>query len=151
MAAEHSRRYNSQFGLLYIDLDGFKNVNDSFGHDVGDELLRAVASLLIKACRKSDTVARMGGDEFAIIYAEFISLSALEDFTARLIDTLKPPVELDKGIVTIGASIGIARFPVDSDNLEELISLADKAMYVSKKSGKNNYTLATITRMENDD
>lgn len=148
MAAEHSRRYNSQFGLLYIDLDGFKNVNDSFGHDVGDELLRAVASLLIKACRKSDTVARMGGDEFAIIYDEFVSLSAIEDFSARLIDTLKPPVELDKGIVTIGASIGIARFPVDSDNLEELISLADKAMYVSKNRGKNNYTFATISHID---
>jgi len=151
MTAEHSRRYDTQFGLLYIDLDGFKQVNDSLGHDVGDALLETVGSLFLKACRKSDTVARMGGDEFAIIYAEFDSLSDLEAFAARIIDMLKPPVELKKGIVTIGASIGIARFPVDSDNVEELISLADKAMYVSKKNGKNNYTLATISRMEKDD
>jgi len=143
MTAEHSRRYASQFGLLYVDLDGFKQVNDTLGHDAGDELLKVVGDVFLKACRKSDTVARMGGDEFAIIYAGFDSIPALEAFTSRIIDTLMSPVELAAGRVTIGASIGIALFPVDSDNLEELISLADKAMYVSKHQGKNTYTFAS--------
>jgi diguanylate cyclase (GGDEF)-like protein len=142
MTAEHSRRYDSQFALLYIDLDGFKEVNDTFGHDAGDELLKIVGDIFLNICRKSDTVARMGGDEFAIIYAELDSISALEAFATRIIDTLKSPVELAAGSVAIGASIGIALFPTDSDNLENLISLADKAMYVSKHRGKNTCTLA---------
>jgi diguanylate cyclase (GGDEF)-like protein len=149
MTAEHSRRYGSQFGLLYIDLDGFKQVNDSLGHEVGDDLLKTVSNRFLRTCRESDTVARMGGDEFAIIYSEFASLSDLEAFASRIIDSLAPPIELAKGTVTIGASIGISIFPMNSKNIEELISIADKAMYESKRRGKNNFTLAT-TSMSND-
>ncbi len=143
MTAEHSLRYSSRFGLLYIDLDGFKQVNDILGHEAGDEVLTIVGNIFLKACRKADTVARLGGDEFAIIYTELESLSVLETFAVRIINTLKAPLELTTGKVTIGASIGIAFFPTDSDDLEELINLADKAMYVSKNKGKNSYTLAS--------
>jgi diguanylate cyclase len=141
MTAEHSCRYASSFGLLYIDLDGFKQVNDRLGHEAGDELLKIVGSLLLKSIRKSDTAARLGGDEFAVIYAESESLATLEAFASRIIAELSSPVELATGRVTIGASIGIASFPADSDNVEELINLADRAMYTSKRQGKNRYTL----------
>jgi diguanylate cyclase (GGDEF)-like protein len=87
-------------------------------------------------------VARLGGDEFAVIYAGFDSLPAVEVFTERIITTLQSPFELHAGKVSIGASIGIAFFPMDSDNLEELVNLADKAMYAAKHQGKNTYTLA---------
>ncbi len=143
MTEEHCLRYSSQFGLLYIDLDGFKQVNDNLGHEAGDELLVIVSNILLKTCRKSDTVARLGGDEFSVICTELESLSAVEAFAARIINALKPSIELAAGKVTIGASIGISYFPMDSDNLEELIDLADKAMYVSKHKGKNRYTLAS--------
>ncbi len=145
MTAEHSCRYASTFGLLYIDLDGFKQVNDSRGHEAGDELLKIVGSLLLKSIRKSDTAARLGGDEFAVIYAESDSLATLEASASRIIAALSSPVELAAGRVTIGASIGIASFPADSDDIEELINLADRAMYTSKRQGKNRYTLAEQT------
>lgn len=143
MTAEHSRRYGSAFGLLYIDLDGFKQVNDTLGHEAGDELLGIVGNILLKSCRRSDTVARLGGDEFAVIYAGFDSLAAVEVFTDRIITTLQSSFELTAGKVSIGASIGIAFFPMDSDNLEELVNLADKAMYTAKHQGKNTYILAS--------
>ncbi|WP_167496400.1 sensor domain-containing diguanylate cyclase [Desulfopila sp. IMCC35006] len=142
MAAEHSRRYASKFALLYIDLDGFKQVNDSLGHEAGDELLTIVSHQLLKASRKSDTVARLAGDEFAVIYAGLDSLQALDSLAKRIINSFTLPVELTAGRATIGASIGIAFFPDDSDDVVKLVNLADKAMYVSKQHGKNRYTLA---------
>jgi len=148
MAVEHCRRYTSQFGLLYIDLDGFKQVNDTLGHEAGDELLVEIGNIFLKACRKSDTVARLGGDEFAIIYAELESLQTLEAFANRIIDSLKSPIDLKAGKATVGASIGIAVFPADSDNLEALMNLADKAMYSSKRQGKNMYTLSSSLEPE---
>ena len=148
MAVEHCRRYTSQFGLLYIDLDGFKQVNDTLGHEAGDELLVVIGNIFLKACRKSDTVARLGGDEFAIIFAELESLQTLEAFANRIIDSLKSPIDLKAGKATVGASIGIAVFPADSDNLEALMNLADKAMYSSKRQGKNMYTLSSSLEPE---
>ena len=142
MTAAHSRRYNSRFGLLYIDLDGFKQVNDTLGHAAGDELLQVVGSLLLKGCRKSDTVARLGGDEFAVILAEPETPAAVETLAARIIAAFDTPIELAGGPVTVGASIGIALFPADSDNPEQLVRLADGAMYAAKHQGKNRYSLA---------
>ncbi|MGD9950427.1 MAG: diguanylate cyclase [Desulfobulbus sp.] len=142
MMAEHSLRYKSQFALLYLDLDGFKQVNDSLGHDAGDTLLTTVGSELIGACRKSDTVARLGGDEFAILFSNLKSVDELHDFAQRIVNTLSQELNLPVGQVRIGVSIGIARYPEDSDNIETLLSMADKAMYCSKKKGKNTYTFA---------
>lgn len=123
MTAEHSRRYTSPFGLFYIDLDGFKEVNDSFGHEAGDELLTIVAGLFLNISRKSDTVARLGGDEFAVIYAEIESLQLLESFACRIIEALSSPIELTAGGVTIETSIGIAYFPADTEDIGELVNL----------------------------
>lgn len=142
MTAEHSRRYNSRFGLLYIDLDGFKQVNDTLGHAAGDELLKAVGSQLLAMCRKSDTVARLGGDEFAILSAEIDATEAVETLAARIIAAFEHPIRLAAGEVMVGASIGIALFPADSDKPEDLVRLADTAMYAAKQQGKNRFCLA---------
>lgn len=142
MTIEHSRRYNSRFGLLYIDLDGFKQVNDTFGHAAGDELLSAAGRLFLAMCRKSDTVARLGGDEFAVISTETDSVLGVETLAARIIAAFEHPIRLSAGEVRVGASIGIALFPADSDKPEDLVRLADKAMYAAKQQGKNRFCFA---------
>ncbi len=141
MTASHSRRYQSRFGLLYIDLDGFKQVNDTLGHAAGDQLLKVFGGLLLDNCRKSDTVARLGGDEFAVIVAELDSTAAVEALAERIILALHNPIELTAGPVNVGASIGIALFPADSDDPEQLVRCADRAMYSAKQQGKNRYCL----------
>lgn len=141
MTAAHSRRYQTRFGLLYIDLDGFKQVNDTLGHATGDQLLKVIGGLLLGNCRKSDTVARLGGDEFAVIVAELDSTAAVEALAERIILALHNPIELTAGPVTVGASIGIALFPADSDDPEQLVRCADRAMYRAKQQGKNRYCL----------
>ena len=143
MTAEHIRRYNSRFGLLYIDLDGFKQVNDTLGHAAGDELLKAVGGQFLAMCRKSDTVARLGGDEFAILSAEIDATEAVETLAARIIAAFEHPIRLAAGEVMVGASIGIALFPADSDTPEDLVRLADKAMYAAKAQGKNQFKRAS--------
>lgn len=141
MTAAHSRRYQTRFGLLYIDLDGFKQVNDTLGHAAGDQLLKVFGNILLDNCRKSDTVARLGGDEFAVIFTELDSTAAVEALAERIILALHNPIELTAGPVTVGASIGIALFPADSDDLEQLVRCADRAMYCAKHQGKNRYCL----------
>lgn len=142
MTLEISRRNNKMFCLLYIDLDGFKNVNDTLGHESGDKLLCMVAELLLKACRKSDTIARLGGDEFAVIISEIESEKAAEVVAEKIIATFSEPIQLISDTVQVGVSIGIALFPGDSENAEELVRLADDSMYISKKQGKNTYTFS---------
>ena len=140
MALEHGRRNKSVFGLLYIDLDGFKGVNDTYGHEAGDELLRVVAGRLSRTLRKSDTVARLGGDEFAIIIDQLDSATGAEIIAEKILSSIAQPIPLKSGDAKVGASIGIAMFPEDADTAEALLQMADKAMYVSKNQGKNRYT-----------
>ncbi len=142
MILEVSRRNKQMFGIVYMDLDGFKNVNDSLGHEAGDELLCKIAQLLNVTFRKSDTIARLGGDEFAIIIGELDSAKEAETVAEKLLSTLAKSNQFTAGNVNVGASIGISLFPVDSDEAEELVRLADKSMYISKRKGKNTYTLS---------
>jgi diguanylate cyclase (GGDEF)-like protein len=139
MTAEHCRRYDSRFGLLYIDLDGFKKVNDTLGHAAGDELLKLVGRQLLAMCRNSDTVARLGGDEFAIISTEIDSASDVETLAMRIIAAFEHPIRIAAGEIIVGASIGIALFPADSKETEDLVRLADKTMYAAKRQGKNRF------------
>ncbi len=140
MALEHGHRNKSVFALLYIDLDEFKAVNDTLGHESGDELLRVVAESLSRALRKSDTVARIGGDEFAIIIDQLDSAEGAKIIAQKILSSISHPIPLQAGAAKVGASIGIAMFPEDADTAEELLQMADKAMYTSKRQGKNRYT-----------
>lgn len=141
-AMESGKRYGRQCALLYIDLDGFKYVNDSFGHHAGDELLVEVAKRMSRCCRNADTLARLGGDEFALLLAEINSIEGVQVCVEKLLGLLREPFTLKQGEAVIGASIGIALFPAHGTNLDALLKSADRAMYVSKSHGKNTYTFA---------
>lgn len=139
---EHAHRFGRKMGLIYIDLDGFKEVNDTKGHDIGDELLIKVGEILNGTTRKTDIAARLGGDEFAIILFEVESLEGALNAAEHCISNIAIPVQLKSGTVKIGASIGIAVFPDHAETAEELIKQADKAMYYSKNHGKNKCSMS---------
>ncbi len=137
---ERSRRHGRRFALLYIDLDGFKAINDSQGHQAGDQVLRDVAGSLVSGCRGEDLAARFGGDEFVLLLSELPDVAQ----AARIAEKIRDRIAAlcwDGRSVT--ASIGIALFPDHAEGLPELIRLADTAMYDSKKAGKNRVTLAS--------
>jgi diguanylate cyclase (GGDEF)-like protein len=132
IALERARRNGTQVALLMVDLDYFKQVNDSMGHHVGDLALKQVAQLLTGRVRRSDTVARTGGDEFSVILAEPTSRSAAELVRNSLLQLLNEPLQLGEYKVRIGASVGIAVFPIDAHDTESLCIAADLRMYDSK-------------------
>jgi diguanylate cyclase (GGDEF)-like protein len=125
--------------LLYLDLDGFKNVNDSLGHLAGDELLRAAALRMRSALKPTDNIARHGGDEFIIIIEQVSSESDASHVAHRMGEVLKNPFELSHGRNEVGASIGISLYPRDGDNAEELLKKSDLALYHAKSAGKGHY------------
>jgi diguanylate cyclase (GGDEF)-like protein len=132
-----ARRENSRMALLFIDLDGFKLVNDTLGHSVGDTLLYEVAKRLQARSRESDTVARIGGDEFSIILDHIQENDDANRVAKGLLDALRQPFQIDDHSVQIGASIGISIFPDHGDEGGYLLQQADCAMYAAKKSGKD--------------
>ncbi|NVN85231.1 MAG: EAL domain-containing protein [Rhodopseudomonas sp.] len=134
-ALEQGSRAGTKVGVLCIDLDLFKNVNDSFGHPMGDRLLQRVAERLKLEIGGNDLVARLGGDEFAIVLGTVASPNEASDFAIRLIDRLSAPYDMDGLEVVIGASIGIAMSPGDGENDEELLRNADMALYRAKAAG----------------
>jgi diguanylate cyclase len=123
--------------LLYMDLDGFKPVNDEFGHDVGDELLVAVAKRLNAGTRADDTVARLGGDEFAVLIDSSTAPGDAEDVSDRLARALTNPFTIDGHRLQLGASIGRAVFPIDADDADGLLRAADAAMFGVKRGSRN--------------
>ena len=133
---ERARRGGSQAALLIIDLDEFKQVNDLLGHHVGDLLLKRVSKVLAERVRRSDTVARTGGDEFSIILGEPASRDDADCIAESLIQLLEKPFELDGHIVHVGASVGIAIFPTDAPAAESLQVAADLRMYAAKYASK---------------
>jgi diguanylate cyclase (GGDEF)-like protein len=131
-AVERARRTGTQTALLLVDLDHFKQVNDTLGHHIGDLLLKRVAAICSGRVRRSDTVARTGGDEFSVILEEPASHADAEHVAQSLIELLKEPLELDGHTVRIGASVGIAVFPDDAAEMEALCIAADLRMYGNK-------------------
>ena len=130
-----------QFALIYLDLDAFKSVNDMRGHETGDKLLVAVAQRLRESVREGDTVARMGGDEFAIIQSLGTQPSAATALAERLLETIKRPFELAGEHSLIGVSIGIALYPRDGESPDLLLRNADTALYRAKQAGRNTFRL----------
>jgi diguanylate cyclase (GGDEF)-like protein len=141
-AIAQSKRSESQFALMFVDLDGFKAVNDTFGHDTGDALLKAVSEHLLECVRESDTVARMGGDEFTIILRAIRGPEDAAHVAEKILVTLSVPYHLLDHECRIGASLGIVLYPEHGKTAEELLSQADNAMYAVKKAGKNAYRFA---------
>jgi diguanylate cyclase (GGDEF)-like protein len=135
-ALAQARRHGTKLGVMYIDLDGFKAVNDVHGHDAGDALLQEVGARIRGCVREYDVVARLGGDEFAVLTAT-PSDGSLEVAAERIARGLALPFELDVGEVQVTASIGIAGFPDSASAATELLKLADDAMYRAKRAGKN--------------
>jgi len=143
-AFSQSRRKDENFALLFLDLDGFKPINDTYGHEAGDTILKVVAKRLQTCVRNMDTVARMGGDEFAIIITALKDPLSAEMMAKKIIHTIAEDIKVTSSIsCSIGVSIGIAIYPDHGSELDKLMHAADTAMYTSKASGKNTYTLST--------
>lgn len=136
-----SKRNNYKLAILFIDLDGFKYINDTFGHNAGDKLLQEIAKCLTDCLREVDTVARLGGDEFAIILNAVFDVKFIPHVTEKIINAINQCVDINNTLCSVGASIGISIYPDDETSPEELMKQADTAMYQSKNKGKNTFTL----------
>jgi diguanylate cyclase (GGDEF)-like protein len=135
-ALAQAKRHATRLSVMYIDLDGFKTVNDEHGHDVGDALLKQAARRVAQCTREYDAVARLGGDEFAVLATNLAEGSATVT-AERIARALAAPFETDFGELTVTASIGISSFPENAEEAVLLVKLADEAMYLAKRSGKN--------------
>ena len=137
-----SIRMEDLYAVLYMDLDGFKKVNDQFGHEAGDVILIKAAELFKNVLRETDFLARVGGDEFVLVVHRFTDDTELKILSQRILNSVSNPIEFTQKHIQIGVSIGIARYPVNGGNLDDILEAADKAMYVSKQSGKGQYSFA---------
>jgi len=141
--ADHSikraDRCKGRVAIMFIDLDGFKGVNDNFGHRTGDLLLKELAMRLVSCVRSSDCVARVGGDEFLILLEDIGDKSEVENIAGKIISTLSQRIDIEGDIIQLGSSIGISVFPENGESVNELKNKADQAMYGIKNTGKNNF------------
>lgn len=135
----HSQRKQNMVGLLYIDIDRFKYINDSLGHSVGDKLLKHIATRMKKCVRTEDTVSRLGGDEFIIILPNISNSKDVGHIAENIVRTISAPVMIDSREIAITPSIGITLYPIDGLNNEELLKNADSAMYRAKERGRGKY------------
>ncbi len=139
-----NQRYNERIALLFIDMDGFKDVNDRFGHEAGDRVLKEAADRLTGLIRKSDVVGRIGGDEYAILLDRKVTVDSVSTVAKKLLKSLSDPFPVNgNDRVQLSASIGIAFSPEDGDDIQQLLAQADEAMYASKNIGKNTFTFAS--------
>lgn len=151
-AVSHARHYQETLGVLFADVDGFKRVNDTLGHHAGDELLRQISERIRSVVRQQDylgrpdeldptlnVVSRIGGDEFVILVSQMSYAVEASKIAQRIIDVIARPFQIADQEIYIGISVGIALFPVDAENAEELLQRADMAMFHAKAAGKNNF------------
>ena len=134
-----ARRRSMEMAVLFVDIDDFKQINDTRGHAVGDEVLEALASRLEACVRESDLVARFGGDEFVVVLVEVQRATDAEKVADKLIEALGRPVRVGQDQLVLGSSIGVSRYPQDGRDLATLLRCADDAMYEAKKEGKNRH------------
>lgn len=138
-----NQQNQTMLAVLFLDLDKFKAVNDTYGHDIGDELLKAVARVLKESVRDGDAVARLGGDEFMIVLGGLRETSSATSVAKKIVQVLNQPFKIRGKELHIGASVGISLFPEDGTTVEALVKAADNTMYAVKASGKNDYKLKT--------
>ena len=143
-----AHRAGLQMALLFIDLDRFKEINDTLGHDMGDILLMETSRRITSCVRESDTVARLGGDEFTVILSEISDTSNVERLAQGILKILAEPFQLGDEVAYISASIGITLYPNDASSVEDLLKNADQAMYVAKNQGRNQCSYFTATLQE---
>lgn len=143
-----AHRAGLQMALLFIDLDRFKEINDTLGHDMGDILLKETSRRISSCVRESDTVARLGGDEFTVILSEISDTSNVERLAQCILKTLAEPFQLGDEVAYISASIGITLYPNDASSVEDLLKNADQAMYVAKNQGRNQFSYFTAELQE---
>ncbi len=141
LAMTRSVRSGKQLAVCFLDLDGFKKVNDTLGHKAGDEVLRVVAIRLGKVLRGDDTVARLGGDEFVMLLGEIEGEEDVTQLLARLLKDIAQPILIQNEPASVTASIGVTLYPADQSPLEQLLLHADEAMYAAKNNGKSQYQL----------
>jgi len=138
-AIEKAKRHNNELALLFVDLDRFKQINDSLGHSLGDKVLQTVATRLNECIRKEDSLARLGGDEFIILMDDLNKGENASLLAQKIIDSLAEPIYIDEHTFYVTASVGISLYPHDDMNMNKLLMYADTAMYKAKKEGKNNF------------
>ncbi|MDO9216569.1 MAG: EAL domain-containing protein, partial [Lacisediminimonas sp.] len=139
MALGRAQRNGKSLAVLFLDLDRFKHVNDSFGHNAGDQLLRSITMSFRSCLRDPDTVARIGGDEFILMLEDYADLRHVGEIAERLVHEASKPVEIAGQQCHVGVSIGIATYPADGDDVNTLLKNADSAMYRAKSIGRGNY------------
>jgi len=142
-AIARAQRFESKVGLLFLDIDNFKLINDSLGHDIGDQILQHVANRLLDVIREGDIVCRLGGDEFAIIAHDIEIETSLATLAQRIIDSLRTPIVLAQTQHFISCSIGISTYPNCAENAEDMLKHADLAMYHVKRMGRNGFHFFT--------
>lgn len=140
-ALAHTRRANNTMAVCYLDLDGFKPINDQFGHDIGDQLLIEISQRIKDCLRAGDTVARIGGDEFVLLLLDFNAAHECQAVLQRMLDRVAEPASIGGHCVSVSASLGYTLFPADPADTETLLRHADQAMYSAKQGGKNRYHL----------
>ncbi|MEZ8825406.1 EAL domain-containing protein [Vibrio amylolyticus] len=135
---------HTSVAIVYLDLDGFKAVNDTYGHDIGDELLVIVSKRMNETLRTGDTLARIGGDEFVVVLVGIERIREFELVVERLLSAAKSPIAIGQKTMQVSASIGVTFYPQDESNADQLMRHADQAMYIAKQSGKNRYHVFDI-------
>ena len=140
IALNQAKRSNEGLAVIFIDLDEFKVLNDTLGHDAGDIMLKTVSQRFINCARKSDTVSRRGGDEFTILMPRIKNIDDTVKLAERILDSNNNAISIKDKMVFPKTSIGISIYPQDGDSIETLINNADKAMYNAKESGKNQFS-----------
>jgi len=139
MALANSRRNQNKLAILFVDFDGFKRINDTLGHALGDQLLKGVAERLRQCLRKQDTVSRLGGDEFVILLPEVGAAADAGNLARKLLTVVRAPFDLGGKEVRITLSIGVAIYPQDGETAKTLLKHADEALYQAKSRGKDSF------------
>ncbi|MDQ7043000.1 MAG: diguanylate cyclase, partial [Sulfurimonas sp.] len=146
-AIEQAKRNSSKIALLFIDLDHFKEINDSLGHNIGDEILKAVAKRLSEIVRAEDTVARLGGDEFTVILKGLNQGEDVSLVAAKIVESLAKSIQIEEKTLFVSSSIGISIYPDDATSLQDLLKYADVAMYKAKDAGRSNFQYYNNTEL----
>ena len=142
MAMAHARRNESAMAVVYLDLDGFKQLNDRLGHGAGDILLKMVANRLVKTVRQEDTVARLGGDEFVLVLWHLAEPGYAATVARKVIEALSQPFDIEGNTVSITTSAGVGIYPIHGEDADTLTKSADLALYEAKRAGKNLYRIS---------